>query len=329
MLVTFADEVHAARGVAKKHTSAPDAFLSIATGPLGRMLEGRPQLHTRVTRRRALPVPERDHRPGPAADRRCSTTTPPWPRRSGALADGLVVAAFGAGHLRPPVADAVAALVAADPGRARPRAPGAGSVHTHTYGGPGSEVDLLGRGLVNAGHLDGLKSRLLLAVLLATGADRRHGSPAGASPSTAAPDRDTIAKPGDGCARVRGARDACATLRHDGTMQRPEGRPQVVAHRGSSESKAEHTLGAYVAALEEGADALECDVRLTADGHLVCVHDRKVDRTTNARGLVSTMTPPRSSTSSTPRRGRTRGPTSTTRPRSPTGTTARCSRCAG
>ena len=52
---------------------------------------------------------------------------------------------------------------------------------------------------------------------------------------------------------------------------------------------AEHTLGAYVAALDEGAEALECDVRLTADGHLVCVHDRKVDRTSNARGLVSTM----------------------------------------
>jgi len=73
-------------------------------------------------------------------------------------------------------------------------------------------------------------------------------------------------------------------------MHKPEGRPQVVAHRGSSEAKAEHTLGAYVAALDEGADALECDVRLTADGHLVCVHDRKVDRTTDARGVVSTMT---------------------------------------
>jgi glycerophosphoryl diester phosphodiesterase len=72
-------------------------------------------------------------------------------------------------------------------------------------------------------------------------------------------------------------------------MHKPDGRPQVVAHRGSSRVRAEHTLGAYVQAIEEGADALECDVRLTADGHLVCVHDRRVDRTTNARGLVSTM----------------------------------------
>ena len=66
-------------------------------------------------------------------------------------------------------------------------------------------------------------------------------------------------------------------------------RPQVVAHRGSSQVNAEHTLGAYVAALDEGAEALECDVRLTSDGHLVCVHDRRVDRTANGRGLVSTM----------------------------------------
>jgi glycerophosphoryl diester phosphodiesterase len=70
---------------------------------------------------------------------------------------------------------------------------------------------------------------------------------------------------------------------------RRQGSPQVVAHRGSSHSNAEHTLGAYVAALDEGADALECDVRLTADGHLVCVHDRRVDRVARVPGTVSTM----------------------------------------
>ncbi|HET9828282.1 MAG TPA: glycerophosphodiester phosphodiesterase family protein [Nocardioidaceae bacterium] len=72
-------------------------------------------------------------------------------------------------------------------------------------------------------------------------------------------------------------------------MQRVEGRPQVVAHRGASHDNPEHTLGAYVAALDAGADGVECDVRLTADGHLVCVHDRRVDRTANGRGVVSTM----------------------------------------
>ena len=67
------------------------------------------------------------------------------------------------------------------------------------------------------------------------------------------------------------------------------GRPQVVAHRGSSQDNAEHTLGAYLAALDEGAEGLECDVRLTADGHLVLVHDRRIDRTAGIPGVVSTM----------------------------------------
>ena len=61
----------------------------------------------------------------------------------------------------------------------------------------------------------------------------------------------------------------------------------VVAHRGASYSIAEHTLAAYEAAIASGADALECDVRLTRDGHLVCVHDRTVNRTSDGRGVVS------------------------------------------
>ncbi|UNO40861.1 glycerophosphodiester phosphodiesterase family protein [Streptomyces sp. MST-110588] len=63
----------------------------------------------------------------------------------------------------------------------------------------------------------------------------------------------------------------------------------VVAHRGASEDAPEHTLAAYRKAIEDGADALECDVRLTADGHLVCVHDRRVNRTSNGRGAVSAL----------------------------------------
>ncbi|MEP6696468.1 MAG: glycerophosphodiester phosphodiesterase family protein [Pseudonocardiales bacterium] len=67
------------------------------------------------------------------------------------------------------------------------------------------------------------------------------------------------------------------------------GGPLVVAHRGSSHDAPEHTLAAYQRALDQGADALECDVRLTRDGHLVCVHDRRVDRTSSGRGPVSTL----------------------------------------
>lgn len=66
-------------------------------------------------------------------------------------------------------------------------------------------------------------------------------------------------------------------------------RPQVVAHRGASASVAEHTLTAYAQALEDGAEALECDVRLTSDGHLVCVHDRRIDRTSSGRGALSAL----------------------------------------
>ncbi|MFC4124026.1 glycerophosphodiester phosphodiesterase [Nocardia rhizosphaerae] len=66
--------------------------------------------------------------------------------------------------------------------------------------------------------------------------------------------------------------------------------PFVVAHRGASAARPEHTLSAYELALEEGADGVECDVRLTRDGHLVCVHDRTVDRTSDATGLVSELT---------------------------------------
>lgn len=70
-------------------------------------------------------------------------------------------------------------------------------------------------------------------------------------------------------------------------MARPK-RPSVVAHRGASATNAEHTLAAYLVAINEGAGALECDVRLTADGHLVCVHDRDLRRTAAQGGLVST-----------------------------------------
>jgi glycerophosphoryl diester phosphodiesterase len=69
----------------------------------------------------------------------------------------------------------------------------------------------------------------------------------------------------------------------------PPNRPMVVAHRGASSGNAEHTLDAYVKAIASGADALECDVRMTRDGHLVCVHDRTVNRTSDGRGVVSEL----------------------------------------
>ena len=75
----------------------------------------------------------------------------------------------------------------------------------------------------------------------------------------------------------------------DAARPTPDRAPRIIAHRGSSEHLPEQTLKAYVRAIADGADALECDVRLTADSHLVCVHDRRVDRTSNGRGPVSTL----------------------------------------
>ena len=65
--------------------------------------------------------------------------------------------------------------------------------------------------------------------------------------------------------------------------------PLVIAHRGASDEEPEHTLRAYRKAFEHGADGVECDVRLTADHHLVCVHDRRVERTSDGEGVVSSL----------------------------------------
>ncbi|SFT53154.1 glycerophosphoryl diester phosphodiesterase [Geodermatophilus amargosae] len=64
---------------------------------------------------------------------------------------------------------------------------------------------------------------------------------------------------------------------------------EVVAHRGVSAEAPEHTLAAYQQALTLGADAVECDVRMTRDGVLVCVHDRRINRTSTGRGVVSAL----------------------------------------
>ena len=69
-----------------------------------------------------------------------------------------------------------------------------------------------------------------------------------------------------------------------------EARPLVIAHRGASGLEPEHTEVAYRRALADGADGFECDVRLTRDRVLVCLHDRGVERTSNGRGVVSKMT---------------------------------------
>lgn len=64
----------------------------------------------------------------------------------------------------------------------------------------------------------------------------------------------------------------------------------IVGHRGAAKLRAENTLGSFQLAIELGVDRLECDVRLTKDGHAVLIHDATVDRTTNGTGQVRDMT---------------------------------------
>jgi glycerophosphoryl diester phosphodiesterase len=63
--------------------------------------------------------------------------------------------------------------------------------------------------------------------------------------------------------------------------------PRVVAHRGYAAAFPENTLLAFRSALTAGADALECDVHLSADGVPVVIHDADLDRTTDGAGLVA------------------------------------------
>lgn len=67
-------------------------------------------------------------------------------------------------------------------------------------------------------------------------------------------------------------------------------RPLVYAHRGSSARFAEHTRAAYLQALADGADGVECDVHLTRDQHPVLIHDANLDRTSTGTGPVADRT---------------------------------------
>lgn len=73
------------------------------------------------------------------------------------------------------------------------------------------------------------------------------------------------------------------------TWVAPDAGSQVVAHRGASHEFPEQTYAAYVEALEQGANALECDVRITRDLHVICIHDSSVDRTSDGVGKVEEM----------------------------------------
>ena len=66
-------------------------------------------------------------------------------------------------------------------------------------------------------------------------------------------------------------------------------RPVIFAHRGASAYAPENTLAAFETAIAQNADGIELDVKLSADGRVVVIHDMTVDRTTGARGRVKDL----------------------------------------
>ncbi|HEX6500696.1 MAG TPA: asparaginase [Micromonosporaceae bacterium] len=170
-LVVLNDEVHAARYVRKTHSASPATFASPTSGPVGYLAEGVPVLLSRPPERLTLP------RPASVARHPVALVTVALGDDGGLLAGlgdryaGLVVAGFGVGHVPAALADPLGELAARIPVVLASRT-GAGPVFTHTYGFTGSESDLRCRGLVGAGLLDPYKSRVLLTLLLAGGADR-------------------------------------------------------------------------------------------------------------------------------------------------------------
>ncbi len=171
VLVVMNDAIHAARRVTKGDALAVDAFRSPDGGGLGRVVEGRPRYFAPAAPRENLPMPKRH-------DHEVALVTSALGAGPDLLSHvlscgrhaGVVVAAFGAGH----VAAADAEIIGEWAGRlpiAIASRTSRGSTAAATYGFAGSEIDLAARGAMLAGWLSPLKARILLWALIASGAD--------------------------------------------------------------------------------------------------------------------------------------------------------------
>ena len=78
-------------------------------------------------------------------------------------------------------------------------------------------------------------------------------------------------------------------MRHPVIMLTSLFQPVIFAHRGASAYAPENTLAAFELAVEQNADAIELDVKLSADGHAVVIHDPTLDRTTGSPGRVKDL----------------------------------------
>lgn len=164
-LVVMNDEIHAARFVKKLHTASPAAFAS-APGPLGWVSEGRPRIALRPTARMRAPMPDVGWSGSvPLVAVGLGDDGAVLEEMLQRPADGLVIAALGAGHVPRRLVSPLAELASKIPVVLASRT-GSGEVPRNVYDFPGSERDLLARGLVSGQWLDPWKCRVLLELLL-------------------------------------------------------------------------------------------------------------------------------------------------------------------
>lgn len=171
-IVVMNDEIHAARFVKKAHTSSPAAFRSPLVGPIGWIAEDRVRIALRPHRHAPIAVPA-EQPDVPVAlltaslgdDGRLLDALPSLGFR------GCVLEGMGAGHVPAHMLPRLEQLAQRMPVVLASRT-GSGETFRKTYGFPGSELDLLQKGLIAAGMLDGPKARVALALLLRAGTDK-------------------------------------------------------------------------------------------------------------------------------------------------------------
>lgn len=170
-LVVMSDEIHAASRVRKTHSTSVSAFASPTGGPLGYVAERRAYLMNRPPRRLTLPPPSREPRVVvyPASLGDDGELLRALTEMDGL--DGLVIGAFGMGHVPESWVATLEAAAQRIPVVLASRT-GSGLTGISTYAFAGSESDLIKRRLIPAGRLDPYKSRLLLHLALAAGVDR-------------------------------------------------------------------------------------------------------------------------------------------------------------
>jgi L-asparaginase len=165
-MVVFADEIHAACLASKTHSTSIAAFASWP-GPIGQIAEGRATYQASAETSPMIRGPKQ-HTVRTGLLTAALGDDAEVLEAAGQILDGLVVAGFGAGHVPSDWVPALERLAERIPVVLATRT-GRGPVLSRTYGFPGSESDLLARGVLSAGTLSPIKAKVLLHTALATG----------------------------------------------------------------------------------------------------------------------------------------------------------------